>query len=277
MKKILIIGSIFLVSVTLYAGNNGVKIQTLILRINTIIAEKGIETQLEPLEVERLSSFVQSLQRYENDLNLEGIKTLFRGKAVLHNNWLAGRDLVKLRDENNQRIKTLLSYMKNEKKDYKNEANTDEDKSKLIEDVKSYLISGKDETKINATDLFMMQKIFEYEVNNLENIAPELRTIASGFETKVKDVNYIQWILFTYLKFSDKKSPDDVDINLLDITSLLDYSKRLLYMADLVGPGLDGNVTEGTVKLYRETRSNENGYLRRISQNLKLIEAFASR
>ena len=253
MKKILIIGLMVLTSASLPAISNGIKINTLLLRINTIAAKNGANTKLDKLEIEKLSSYVQNLQKYEDELNLDARKTLYLGKTILYNNELNGRNNFSLLDEDKRRVEKLLDYMRTIKKEY----NYEVDKNFLVEEVRQKILFDKESKDWGGMDLSTLQTIFECDVNDLENTAPEFRIGSSDFEEKVERTQFLQGMLISFLDTDTYKEA-------LDIDRMLDYCKRLLAVADLIGPNENNK--------YMVKKYAKDGYLQRITQDLLDIE-----
>ena len=266
MKKILIIGFMLLASVTSYASNEGTKIQMTLSRINGLTANKGIATKLEQFEMTKLYSYVQDLQKYEKQLDLSGLKTLYIARTLLHNDWLAQRDPELLVNEDTRRIKRLLRYMKSEEADYQNETKTGVDKERLVKDIKLHLFFGKEHDTWTTEDISIMNTLFEYKVNILENTAPNLRVASSDFEKEVIDAVFLQEMVL--LNLGAKK----IEVGTLDLKRLSDYSDRLKKIAYLVDPGVDAGVDEENVKSYRTSRYGKEGYLEKISDNFRILE-----
>ena len=253
MKRVLIIGFVFMLAISLNAQDNGSEVQNLVNKINEITKSNKNTVITTELDKAKLESYVQLLGQYRKELNSEQLVAVYFAKVNLHNYWLNHRT------SENLSVKQLLTYIKQNAKDEKGKqiytVSSRDNVKTLVELVRSY-ISNKD-GEISSEDASMMQKIFEYYVDIIERTDPMLKSIPALYEEDLLVAKQLQENMLGFLIKGEF-------VESLDINNLLDYSDRLLKATEIAYTEMDNT-------FFKQIRKS---YIESMTENIKKISEF---
>ena len=258
MKRLLIIvACVTLTTMTANAQQNSITAPNkIILNINKIIEGKEI-TQITPLEELKLRSYVQSLEEYPVLTDPERF-ALSSARRVLRYRFSTRIDTFRSK---------LFAYINGLGGKYEFMSDENDPLEISVKNVSSHIYAA---NPLKKKDVSMMQQLFAYYVDLLENTEKPLRTIPStfitgksnqkkdGFEEDILAAMFLQETLLDLLKTGgDIATPIDVNT----ISKLSDQLVKAIDASHL-------SIEDGIYEIAKD------GYMREITERAEKIGEF---